>query len=85
MRLGFKIVLAKGTDALWRFDRETVERVPAMNRLALARFRSTQAERTGMRDDLSDPSLTCTTHWLASSAACGRRRRSSGGIRRASK
>ena len=35
---GFKISLARGKDGLWRFDRDTVERIPAMNRLALTRF-----------------------------------------------
>lgn len=63
---GFKIVLAKSMDGLWRFDRDTVARVPAMNRLVLARYRSTQAERAGLKDDLSDPSLTLRLFQISS-------------------
>jgi MscS family membrane protein len=55
---GFKIVLARGSDGLWRFDRDTTERIPAMNRAALARFRSMQAERAGLKDEYTDPSAT---------------------------
>jgi MscS family membrane protein len=55
---GFKIVLARGADGLWRFDRDTTERIPAMNRAALARFRCLQNERAGLKDEYTDPSAT---------------------------
>jgi MscS family membrane protein len=55
---GFRITLARGEDGLWRFDRDTVERIPAMNRASLARFRDLQAERSALRDEYTDPSAT---------------------------
>lgn len=55
---GFKIVLARGADKLWRFDRDTVDRIPAMSRAARARFRDAQADRTRFKDDLTDPAAT---------------------------
>jgi MscS family membrane protein len=55
---GFKIAVARGADGLWRFDRETVERIPAMNRASLARFRDMQAERTALKDEHTDASAT---------------------------
>src|SRR5262249_1571271 len=55
---GFKIVLARGVDGLWRFDRETVDRIPAMIRASLARFRDLQAARTALKDEYTDPSAT---------------------------
>jgi MscS family membrane protein len=53
---GFKIALARGPDGAWRFDRDTVNRIPAMSRLALARYRDLQGERAALRDGYSDPS-----------------------------
>jgi MscS family membrane protein len=55
---GFKVSLIRGTDGLWRFDRDTVQRIPAMNRAALVRYRSTQVERALLKDDCTDPSAT---------------------------
>ncbi len=55
---GFKITMDKGRDGLWRFDRDTVERIPAMTRASLARFRDLEAERVRLRDGYSDPSAT---------------------------
>jgi MscS family membrane protein len=55
---GFKITLARGADNLWRFDRETVDRTPAMSRAALARFCDMQAERAALKDEYTDPSAT---------------------------
>jgi MscS family membrane protein len=55
---GFQITLARGADGLWRFGRETVERIPAMNRAALNRFHSLQAERAQLKDEYTDPSAT---------------------------
>jgi MscS family membrane protein len=55
---GIRVVLARGSDGLWRFDRATVERIPAMSRLAQARFRESQADRAKLKDDYTDPSST---------------------------
>jgi MscS family membrane protein len=65
---GFDVRVARGPDGLWRFDRDTVARIPAMQRLALARFRNLQAERAGLRDGYTDPSATMRrflTHMVA--------------------
>ena len=53
-----KVGLARGADGLWRFDRATVDRIPAMNRLAQARFRDTQVDRARLKDEYTDPSAT---------------------------
>src|SRR5207253_3032427 len=42
---GFKVGLRRLADGLWRFDRDTVERIPAMRRAALAGMKNLQAER----------------------------------------
>src|SRR5262249_7715638 len=55
---GFKISLARGGDGLWRFDRDTVERIPAMYRVAQVRLRTMQAERAALMDEHTDPSAT---------------------------
>ena len=55
---GFKIALARGADGLWRFDRDTVDRIPAMSRTAQARFRDLQTDRAALQDDCTDPSAT---------------------------
>jgi MscS family membrane protein len=55
---GFKIVITRGKDGLWRFDRDTAERIPAMCRLAQARFRDMQADRARLKDEYTDPSTT---------------------------
>jgi MscS family membrane protein len=57
-RDGLKIALVKGADGLWRFDRDTVDLVPTMNRAALSRFRDLQTERAALRDEQTDPSAT---------------------------
>jgi MscS family membrane protein len=54
----FHIAMARGPDGLWRFDRATVERIPAMARASLAHFRDLQAERARLVDDCTDPSAT---------------------------
>jgi MscS family membrane protein len=54
----FKIFLVRCPDGLWRFDRDTVDRIPAMSRTALARFRDLQAERAALKDEYTDPSAT---------------------------
>jgi MscS family membrane protein len=55
---GTRIALSRGSDNLWRFDRATVNRIPAMNRDALAHFHDMQQERNTLRDQLTDPSAT---------------------------
>lgn len=59
-----KIVLRKYTDGLWRFDRETVDRIPTMRRLVLARQKSLMTERATLRDDFTDPRTTMRRFWL---------------------
>jgi MscS family membrane protein len=55
---GFKVAMVRGVDGLWRFDRDTVDRIPAMNRAALARFRNMQTERAALKEEYTDPSAT---------------------------
>jgi MscS family membrane protein len=55
---GLKVSLARGPDGLWRFSRDTVERIPAMSRACLARFRDLQTERAALEDGRTDPSAT---------------------------
>jgi MscS family membrane protein len=55
---GFKIGLARCADGLWRFDRATVDRIPAMSRAAQSRFRDMQVDRARLKDDYTDPSAT---------------------------
>ena len=42
---GIAIVLKRGADGLWRFDRPTVEHIPTMHRTAVARQKNLQASR----------------------------------------
>jgi MscS family membrane protein len=65
---GFRISLARGVDGLWRFDRETVSRIPAMSRAAQARFREAQADRARLVDGYTDPSATMR-HFLVDTIA----------------
>jgi MscS family membrane protein len=55
---GFRIALRRQPDGAWRFDPETVNRVPEMYRLALVRHRDLQALRSNLRDDYTDASAT---------------------------
>lgn len=55
---GFKIALGRQADGQWRFDRDTVNRIPAMYRLALQHHRDRQTERASLRDGFTDPSTT---------------------------
>jgi MscS family membrane protein len=55
---GLKISIARFNDGLWRFDADTIDRIPAMTRAARARFRSVQAERAGLKNKYTDPSAT---------------------------
>ncbi|MFO0807059.1 MAG: mechanosensitive ion channel [Gemmataceae bacterium] len=51
---GITVTMGRGADGLWRFDRPTVERIPAMRRTALARQKNLQSERTQLRDGYTD-------------------------------
>ncbi len=55
---GTRIAMSRGSDNLWRFDQATVNRIPTMNRDALAHFHDMQQERNTLRDQLTDPSAT---------------------------
>jgi MscS family membrane protein len=53
---GFKIAFRRRADGFWRFDRDTVERIPSMYRLALQRRQDLQTRRLGLRENFTDPS-----------------------------
>ncbi|HLJ95511.1 MAG TPA: mechanosensitive ion channel domain-containing protein [Gemmataceae bacterium] len=55
---GFTIALRRQADNCWLFDRDTVDRIPTMYRLALLRHRNLQAERASLREGFTDPSAT---------------------------
>jgi MscS family membrane protein len=58
---GFKIALSRQADGRWCFDRETVNRIPAMYWLASNHHRDLQALRSGLRDGFTDPAATLRT------------------------
>jgi MscS family membrane protein len=60
-----KVVMRKYTDGLWRFDRETVGRIPAMHRTAVARQKNYMAERATLRDGFTDARATMRRFWQA--------------------
>lgn len=60
----FKIVLRKYTDGLWRFDRPTVEGIPAMRRAVAARQKDRIAERAALREGYTDARATMKRFWL---------------------
>lgn len=55
---GFKISLRRQPDRTWRFDRDTVERIPLMARQARAMHHEMQAQRADLREGCTDPSAT---------------------------
>ena len=55
---GFRISIRCQPDGRWRFDRDTLDRVPSMWLATLARQRNLQAERAAMREGYSDPAST---------------------------
>lgn len=55
---GFRIVLQRGMDGLWRFDRDTVGRIPAMKRAMLIRVRNRQSEVASLRPGFTDAGTT---------------------------
>jgi len=46
------------TDEQWRFDRETLDRLPLMHRQTLLRQKSQSAETAGLREPYTDPRAT---------------------------
>ncbi|MFL5328083.1 MAG: mechanosensitive ion channel family protein [Gemmataceae bacterium] len=59
-----KIVIRKYTDGLWRFDRATVDRIPAMRRVTLAKQKNLMSERTALREGYTDARATIKRFWL---------------------
>ncbi|MBY0524773.1 MAG: mechanosensitive ion channel family protein [Gemmataceae bacterium] len=55
---GCAIFLSCDTDGLWRFDRATVSRIPAMYRTVMARHRDLQGERAVLKEGYTDASAT---------------------------
>jgi hypothetical protein len=53
-----KIVLTRCPDGLWRFNSDTVRRIPAMLCAAQGRFRDLQAQRVGLVEECTDPCAT---------------------------
>jgi MscS family membrane protein len=54
----FKIAMHRQADGRWRFDRDTVVRIPGMYRAALVRFRDQQGQPGRMSDGFTDPATT---------------------------
>ncbi len=52
------IAVHRQTDGLWRFDRATLARIPAMYRAVLARHRDLDADRKGLREGYTDAYTT---------------------------
>lgn len=59
-----KVVMRKYTDGLWRFDRPTVERIPAMRRIVAIRQKDRIAERVALREGYTDARTTMKHFWL---------------------
>jgi MscS family membrane protein len=55
---GFHIAFERQADGSWRFDQKTLERIPAMYRLAMERHRDMQTHRECMREQYTDPTST---------------------------
>ncbi len=54
-----RIALARGSDKLWRFDRETVEGIPAMHRVMEARAKQRRTiESSQLQSGLENPTAT---------------------------
>jgi MscS family membrane protein len=52
------LVLRRGVDGLWRFDRATVDAIPSLHRIVQARQKNLQAERALLREAYTDPRAT---------------------------
>lgn len=52
------LVMRRGADGLWRFDRTTVDAIPALQHLSLSRQKNLQNERLLLREAYTDPRAT---------------------------
>jgi MscS family membrane protein len=55
---GFRIAMCRRADGQWRFDRDTVERIPGMWRATQARHNDLQKQRAALRENYTDPAAT---------------------------
>ncbi len=55
---GFQISMRRNASGLWRFDRETIDRLPLLHRQILLRQKSQSAEMAGLREPYTDPRAT---------------------------
>lgn len=53
-----RIVIGRGTDGMWRFDRETVAHISAMQRVTASRGKNRQAARAKLHEGMEDPTAT---------------------------
>src|SRR5262249_29171560 len=65
---GVYIALSRGEDGLWRFDRQTVERIPSMHRQMTARAKSRRAAASQLGAGWADATATMVS-FLAHAAA----------------
>lgn len=56
-----RIVLVKGKDGGWRFDRATVRRIPAMHRVTSTRTANRRRLAAQFREGMEDPTATMTS------------------------
>lgn len=56
-----RIVLERGSDGQWRFDKETVARIPKMRLALVPRARQRYALKSQLRAGLEDPTATMTS------------------------
>ncbi len=63
-----RIVLARGKDGLWRFDRTTVAMIPALRRAMSAQAKTRQQISGQLREGLEDPTATLTSFLAHASA-----------------
>lgn len=56
-----KIVLARGADRLWRFDRATVARIPTMRMALVTRTKQRNLIRAQLQEGMEDPTATAVT------------------------
>jgi MscS family membrane protein len=52
---GFKIALGHGQDGSWRFDADTLKKLPGMRRAAAERRKKRSSDLSGLRDGFTDP------------------------------
>lgn len=52
------LTMRRGSDGLWRFDRATVDAIPAMQSISLSRQKNLQSERLLLREAYTDPRAT---------------------------